>query len=108
MYQLPESVTIASAAVESGETGTYEGYIRPWKTSPYGSCASGGAKDPLPPAPQAHHVEPFAIEDDLLHGLLPAGALALQIVVYPHPAEADLARGVSDDQQHRGNACAIQ
>jgi hypothetical protein len=56
------------------------------------------AQRPVPPAAHAHHVEAFALEDDLLYGLPAVVALALQVVTNFHPA--DFAVRGADYQQH--------
>ncbi len=43
------------------------------------------AQHPIAPAADAHHVEPLALEDDLLHGFSAVVTFALQIIINPHP-----------------------
>jgi hypothetical protein len=63
------------------------------------------SRAPLPPPAHAHHFEALALEDNLLHRLLPVVALALQPVAHFHPA--DFALAIADHQQN-GNRDAIQ
>ena len=53
----------------------------------------------IPPTANAHYVEPLSFEHDLLNGLFPVVALALQVIVDSHPA--DLALGICYDEEDR-------